>query len=101
MAVQMTQNSQINVAVFSEKSLMAGMPDDCPMLVQQTSEAQKSPGSTKSKAGCQSCQLCMSVASISVPHLYLLTCEGQCLAMASSTRFTNADLSRKVKPPIL
>lgn len=97
MAVQMT-SSQVSMTATVA---MEAMPADCPMMAQPASEAEKSPVQSKSHVGCQTCQLCMSLAAQSVPFPYLLTYERHAPPVSAASHFLSADLARQVKPPIL
>jgi hypothetical protein len=101
MAIQMTQ-SQAIVEVAGAQVSVAAMPADCPMLAQPaSSETEESPSPSKSHAGCQTCQLCMTLAAPSVPPIHLLAYERQAHPASASASFISADLPRQVKPPIL
>ena len=91
MATQMT-SSQVSVTA---------MPADCPMLAQPASDAEKSPAPSKSHVGCQTCQLCMSLAAQSFLPTNLLAYERHAPPLSASASFLSADLARQVKPPIL
>lgn len=98
MVLQMTL-SQAAAQVADEQMTMAGMPADCPMMAQPASEAEKSP--SKSHIGCQTCQLCMTLATLSFPSTDLLSYARQTHPVSASASFISADLARQVKPPIL
>lgn len=100
MAVQMT-SSQVHVAAAGGPVSVAAMPADCPMLAQPAWDAEKSPAPSKSHAGCQTCQLCMSLATQSFSPTSLLAYERHAPPVAASASFLSADLARQVKPPIL
>lgn len=100
MAIQMSQ-SQMAAEVAGEQVSMATMPADCPMMVQSASETEKSPTPPKSHAGCQTCQLCMSLAAQDFSAPNLLAYERQAPPVSVNVSFISADLTRQAKPPIL
>lgn len=100
MAFQMTQ-SQVVVEVASEQVSIAGMPPDCPMMALPAFETEKSPTPTKGHAGCQTCQLCMSLADQDLLLPNLLAYERQAPPVSIAVSFINAELVRQAKPPIL
>lgn len=101
MAIQMTQ-SQMTAEVAGEPASMAGMPADCLMMMAQpASETEKSPTPSKSHAGCQTCQLCMSLGAQDFSAPSFMACERQVPPVSIAVRFISADLARQVKPPIL
>jgi len=100
MAIQMAQ-SQAIVEATEEQVSMAGMPADCPMMVQATSETQQSPTPSKSHSGCLTCQLCMSLAAQAFSSSNLLAYERQAATVSIAVSFISADLTRQAKPPIL
>jgi hypothetical protein len=100
MAIQMTQ-SQAIVEVIGDRVSMAGMPADCPMIAQTSSEAEKSPTVSKSHSGCLTCQLCMSLASPDTSSPHLMAHERQAPPVSISVSFISADLTRQGKPPNL
>lgn len=100
MAVQMT-SSQVSMVVAAGAVAMEAMPADCPMLAQPASEAEKSPFPSKSHVGCQTCQLCMSLAAQSFPFPHLLAYERHAPPVSAAAHFLSADLARQAKPPIL
>jgi hypothetical protein len=100
MAIQMTQ-SQAIVEVTGDQVFMGGMPADCPMMAQTSSEAEKSPTLFKSHSGCLTCQLCMSLASQNTSSPNVLAHERQAPPVSISVSFISADLTRQGKPPNL
>jgi hypothetical protein len=100
MAVQMAY-SQTILAAVGEQAPFAKMPADCPMVAQAASKAEKDPSPPKGFGACQTCQLCMTLASSSFPQTeaaaHLTTEHPEC-ARAS---FISADVAPQIKPPIL
>lgn len=99
-AIQMSQTQAI-VEIVGEHVFMASMPADCPMLAQPVSGTEKSPRPSKDYAGCQTCQLCMPLASLSLPQTHFMAYERQIHPVPASASFISSDLARQVKPPIL
>jgi hypothetical protein len=100
MAIQMT-SSQVAIEIAGEQVSLAAMPEDCPMLAQQAVDIEKSPSPSKSLAGCQTCQLCMSLAGqIDLPS-NISTYERQAPPVIANVSYVSADLARLAKPPIL
>lgn len=98
MAVYMAASETTTMAMVAADQ---GMPADCPMMMQaSSSDKSADQGGNKSHRGCQSCQLCMSLAAFetqatrTLPHMPI-TAE-----IPRADRFANADLVRAVKPPI-
>ena len=100
MAMQITHSQSSRQAVDRQVS-MDGMPADCPMLALPAPKDVESPSPAKGLAACQTCQLCMTLASWSLPQTHLLAYARQLPPMASHADFISADLARQVKPPIL
>jgi hypothetical protein len=100
MAVQMAPSLAI-VEVAEVVISMDGMPIDCPMLGQSVSKDGKSSSSSLGKSSCQTCELCMALASLTLPQNHLLTYVRQAHPMPTSSSFISADLAPQVEPPIL
>jgi hypothetical protein len=92
--------SQAVAEVADAQMSMDGMPADCPMLAQAESKFDKSTRPAKGFAGCQTCQLCMTLASLSFPQIQLSAHRTEVHPDSSRTRFSSADLALQVKPPI-
>lgn len=99
MAVQMA-SSQTVAEVADELISMDSMPADCPMLAQAESKSENSTSPAKGFAGCQTCQLCMTLASLSLPQIQLSAHLTEVHPEAASARFISANVSPQVKPPI-
>jgi hypothetical protein len=100
MFVQMAY-SQTIAEVAGEQISMDGMPADCPMLAQAESKSQKLANPAKGFVGCQTCQLCMTLASLSFPQTQLSAHRTEVHPEAASASFSSADLTLRIKPPIL
>ena len=99
MVIQMAY-SQTVAEVADEQISMDGMPADCPMLAQAESKSEKSTSPAKGFAGCQTCQLCMTLASSSLPQIQLSAHLTELHPEAASARFISANVAPQVKPPI-
>jgi hypothetical protein len=100
MVIQMAY-SQTVAEVADAQMSMDGMPADCPMLAQAESKSDKPISPAKGFAGCQTCQLCMTLASFSFPQIQLSAHRTEVRPDSSRARFSSADLALQVKPPIL
>jgi hypothetical protein len=98
MAVQMAHQSQMGVEVGIEQ---VSMPADCSMMAQPSSQTEGSSIPSKSHAGCQTCQLCMSVTNQNFSGPNILAFELQAPRVPDKASFISADLLRHTKPPIL
>ena len=94
-------HSQASVQAADEQVSMDGMPADCSMLAQPAPKNAESPSPAKGLAACQTCQLCMTLASLSFPQTHLLAYARQLPPKAGHANFISADLARQVKPPII
>lgn len=99
MVIQMAY-SQTVAEVADELISMDGMPADCPMLAQAESKSEKSTSPAKGFAGCQTCQLCMTLASLSLPQTLLSPRPTLVHPEAASASFISANVAPQVKPPI-
>ena len=100
MVIQMAY-SQTVAEVADELISMDGMPADCPMLAQAESKSDKSTSPAKGFVGCQTCQLCMTLASLSFPQIQLSVHRTELRPEAASASFISANVAPQVKPPIL
>jgi len=100
MAIQIA-HSQASMDLVDKQVFMDAMPADCPMLAQPAPKDVESASPAKGLAACQSCQLCMTLASLSFPQTHLLAYARQLPPIAGHANFISADLARQVKPPIL
>lgn len=99
MVIQMAY-SQTVAQVADELISMDGMPADCPMLAQAESKSEKSTSPAKGFVGCQTCQLCMTLASFSFPQIQLSAHPTVVHPDPTSARFISANVAPQVKPPI-
>jgi hypothetical protein len=93
--------SQAVAEVAGEPVSVAGMSADCPMLAQAGSKAEEPSGASKGSAGCQTCQLCMTLGSLGFPQTQLAAFLIEVHPEPANARFISADLPPQVKPPIL
>ena len=100
MVLQMQAGSP---AVAQAEALDHAMPPDCALHMHMAQAA--SPQGTPHAAGadhksCQSCQLCMPLATLQADAPLALAAMPQALPRAHSSRFASADAALGVKPPI-
>jgi predicted metal-binding membrane protein len=100
MVIQMAY-SQTVAEVADAQMSMDGMPADCPMLAQAESKSDKPISPAKGFAGCQTCQLCMTLASSSFPQIQPAAHRTEVHPDPAGDSFSSADLALRVKPPIL
>lgn len=92
MAFQMQLGTPVAVSV-------SAMP--CAMHLQTVSEHHDAAAAhAPDHKGCQSCQLCMPLASLAAPVLLALVSNPQVQPATGSSRFASADAALGVKPPI-
>ena len=79
-----------------------GMPLDCPMMSAKVGDAldDGQPDESQSRAGCQSCQLCMALASPQILNHTAPEMIKSGLRIWHPSSYTSADIARDVKPPI-
>jgi hypothetical protein len=98
MAVYMAASEAASVAM---RTADHGMPADCPMLMNvDTSNKSSGHRDNKSHAGCQACQLCMSLSASETHTLKIRPHKPVTAAVPRADRFVSAELLRAVKPPI-
>lgn len=77
------------------------MPADCPMMMEfGSSEKGSDQGDSKSHRACQSCQLCMALATFGTEVIKTRSHKPPNAAVPRADRFASADQVRVVKPPI-
>jgi hypothetical protein len=86
---------------MSVQMAQSAMPVDCPMLVQQAAQTEKSQIPPKSHIGCQTCQLCMALAEHAFSAPDFVAYAQQAPRVTVAVAFTSAELHRQAKPPIL
>ncbi len=98
MAVDMAAQ-QVHMAAASGDASGAAMPEDCPMRM-QASDTSSAPGGTSTHCSCDTCELCLALASlsgVSLPAGHSMPVTG---LVADGTRFDSADRASRLKPPI-
>ena len=105
--VVMTQNSASGKSLGSGAdaalATSAAMPEDCPMSAQH--EGGKSVGDdqadeTVASCNCNSCELCLALASLIFPTMATAAFTPQGEPPSHGTRFSNAERVFNLKPPI-
>ena len=114
MAVNMAMQ-QVSVAQNSTKGAMpvsdtnaasataATMPADCPMSAQNQDEKSaegKQPGDTASLCNCDSCELCLALATVTLPTLTIAAFTAYAEPPSHGIRFSSAERVFSLKPPI-
>lgn len=95
-----------SMAVFPASAIWTAMPVDCPMMQKAASavgDAAHTPEKTmdgKSHQGCQTCQLCMSLATLDSLSEKLPEPEPFGSPLALADRYASAELFEDSKPPI-
>lgn len=100
MAFQMAYSQSV-AAVAGEQVSMSDMPADCPMFAQAESKTEEPSSAAKGSAGCQKCQLCMTLASSSFPQTQFAACSVEIQPQLPTARFISANVTPQIKPPIL
>ena len=104
--VLMTKSSasSATLAGFDAASTHASaMPEDCPMNVQSKdgrSVEGDEPGETASACNCNSCELCLALASLNLPTLATAVFTPYAEPPSRGTRFSSAERVFNLKPPI-
>lgn len=100
MAVQMAFSQTVAESIGVQVS-MVDMPADCPTLTQAKSKAEKSSSLFNGSAGCQVCQLCVTLASSSFLQTPLTASLTEGHPESASIRFISANVAPQIRPPIL
>lgn len=97
MVLQMDRGGQ-TVGIAND---MAGMATDCAMAMQMDSQAHGVDSDNSAvHEGCQSCQLCMPLATMDAPVTLSSTPIVQAVPEPRTGVFVSADTVRHAKPPI-
>ena len=81
----------------------AAMPEDCPMSAQSQngkSVEGEQAGDTASLCNCESCELCLALATFTLPKLAIAAFTAYAEPPSHGTRFSNAERVFSLKPPI-
>ena len=81
----------------------AAMPEDCPMGAQNLdgkSVQGEQAGDTASPCNCESCELCLALATFTLPKLAIAAFTAYAEPPSHGTRFSNAERVFSLKPPI-
>lgn len=84
----------------AQASPMSGMPDDCPMRLGASGTPINAPGDTPPCSGCDTCELCLAMASFTTPQFHTTPLRSSTPPAAVPHGFVSADHARGLKPPI-
>lgn len=97
----MASNSNVPFLKDPNNRTLANMPDDCAMHLDATSTAaNKSANSKPPCSGCDTCELCLAIASFSTPQLHTTPLCLRAAPAAAHHGFVSADRASRLKPPI-
>ena len=100
MTVRMA-SMQIGTTAMAAGEQVQAMPLDCPMMAKSGDiQDDGQPDESQSRAGCQSCQLCMALASPQILNHTAPEMVKSGLRIWHPSSYTSADIARDVKPPI-
>ena len=118
MAIDMAVNMAMQQAVMTQSSTegatpgsgwnavsraSAAMPEDCPMSAQnqdgKSLEGEQA-GETAASCNCNSCELCLALATSTFPTMAKATFTPHAEPPSHGTRFSNAERVFSLKPPI-
>ncbi|MBC7608673.1 MAG: hypothetical protein H7228_03710 [Polaromonas sp.] len=98
MAGQQIAVAQKAVATHASKDSIVAMPADCLMLAQVG--ADKDSVTSNAHCNCDSCELCLALASVKDTGFLAATFTPHTAPQASSAGFSSADRATSLKPPI-
>ena len=105
--VSMAQSSTEGATPVSGSSAAsqatAAMPEDCPMTAQNQngkSVEGEPAGDTASLCNCDSCELCLALATFTLPTLAIAAFTAHAEPPSHGTRFSSAERVFSLKPPI-
>lgn len=107
MAVDMAMQQLAHVATSTPVAVgshvagpMDAMPQDCPMHTETSGTPTNLPTSSPACSGCDTCELCLAIASFTVPQFQAMPFSA-CVAPAAVPHgFFSADRASRLKPPI-
>lgn len=100
MAVDMAAQQAQQAAANAESGIEASaMPEDC-LMHAQASEAEASQADGAHCNGCNTCELCLALASFTWPGLQPAAFTLHAEPLAGGTLFTSAERASGFKPPI-
>ena len=98
--VAMAQANSVDAAMNAELA----MPADCPMHAQAVSDQGADTDPTAAAGlhcnGCDACQLCLALASLTWTHVTADSPIPDAAPLANASRFSDADSVASLKPPI-
>ncbi len=99
MAAQQVATAQQAAPDAEPGAAASAMPDDCPMFA-QASQADTPVADGAHCNGCNTCELCLALASFTWPGLQAASFTPHAEPLAGGTLFTSADRASGFKPPI-
>lgn len=109
MAVEMAMQQVTQVVVSASDRVgrvtpgsMPVMPDDCPMHTGASGAPANGPTDTSSLScsGCDTCELCLAIASCAAPYFQATPFSPSAAPAAMPHGFVSADRASRLKPPI-
>ena len=103
MAQSSTKGATPVSGIRAASTTAAGMLEDCPMSAQSKdgkSVDGEPAGDTASSCNCNSCELCLALATSTFPTLATATFTPHAEPPSHGTRFSNAERVFNLKPPI-
>ena len=107
MAVDMAVQQLAHVAASAPVALgshiagpMGAMPEDCPMHAEASGTPKNLPASSPACSGCDTCELCLAIASFAVPQFEAMPFSPGAAPAAVPHGFFSADRASRLKPPI-
>lgn len=103
MATAQVMASNLNTSSVKDPAnrMLATMPDDCAMHLEAISTAaNESADSKPSCSGCDTCELCLAIASFTTPQLHTTRFGLNTAPAAAHHGFVSADRASRLKPPI-
>ena len=103
MATAQVMASNLNISSVKDPTnkTLATMPDDCAMHLEVVSTAaNESADSKPSCSGCDTCELCLAIASFTTPQFHATPFVLSAAPAAVHHGFVSADRASRLKPPI-
>ena len=107
MAVDMAMQQLAHVATSTPVTVgshIAGpidaMPQDCPMHAEASGTPTNLATSSPACSGCDTCELCLAIASFTVPQFQAMPFNPRVAPAAVPHGFFSADHASRLKPPI-
>jgi hypothetical protein len=98
MAVHMAVSESATSAMSAEHGTQH---EDCAMMMAvDSSDTSSTDHGGKTERSCQTCQLCMTLAAHEIPAVQAIGPAPHSVAIPRADRYTSAELTLAVKPPI-